>query len=88
MFPRRSRKAPSHDFDPLLASITLANLFSGGRAAEDLCVSREQLEKDMLLQHFRQHYQMLLGSLFSWRQIPDPQDADGLPAWVTTGTSA
>jgi hypothetical protein len=79
---------PSHDFDPLLASITLANLFTGGRAAEDLCVSREQLEKDMLLQHFRQHYQMLLGSLFTWRQIPDWQDGDGLPAWVISGTSS
>jgi hypothetical protein len=79
---------PTHDFDPLIASITLANLFSNGRAAEDLCVSREQLEKDMLLQHFRQHYQMLLGSLFTWRQIADWQDANGLPAWVITGTTS
>jgi hypothetical protein len=78
----------SHDFDPLIASITLANLFSGGRAAEDFCVSKEQLEKDMLVQHFRQHYQMLLGSLFTWRQIADWQDADGLPEWVITGTNS
>ena len=78
----------SHDIDPLIASITLANLFSGGRAAEDFCVSKEQLEKDMLVQHFRQHYQMLLGSLFTWRQIADWQDADGLPEWVISGTSS
>ena len=81
-------EASSHDFDPLMASITLANLFSGGRAAEDLCVSKEQLEKDMLVQHFRQHYQMLLGSLFTWRQIADWRDADGLPEWVITGTNS
>jgi hypothetical protein len=77
-----------NSFDPLLASITLANLFSGGRAAQDLCISKEQLEKDMLVQHFRQHYQMLLGSLFTWRQIPDWRDTEKLPAWVVTGTNS
>jgi hypothetical protein len=81
-------ESPGHGFDPLIASLTLANLLSGGFVAQDLCISKKQIEKDMLLQHFRQHYQMLLGSLFTWRQIADWQDADRLPAWVITGTTA
>jgi hypothetical protein len=80
-------KAPTSSFDPLIASITLANLLSGDRAERDLCISKEQLEKDMLVQHFRQHYQMLLGSLFTWRQIADWQDAEKLPSWVIAGTN-
>lgn len=78
----------SHNFDPLLGSIRLANVLSGGIAARDFCISKEQLEKNMLLQHFRQHYQMLLGSLFTWRQVADWQDPERLPSWVVTGTSA
>lgn len=51
-------------------------------------VDREWLDKRFLLQHFQQHYQMITGSLLTWRQIPNWLDADALPAWVLTGTAS
>jgi hypothetical protein len=72
-------------FDPVSAGIALANVFSGGLAAQTLCISRQQLEKTFLVKHFLQHYQTLEGSLQTWRQIPDWLDAEALPRWVVTG---
>jgi hypothetical protein len=74
--------------DPLSAYISLANQLTGGLAAEDLCISRKQLEKDFLVQHFVQHYQMIVGSLLTWRQIRDWLDSARLPEWVLTGRSS
>ena len=74
-------------FDPLLFYITAANLMTGGAAARQFCISREQLEKDFLVQHFTQHYRMVAGSLLTWRRAPDWRDAAALPRWVTTGES-
>ena len=75
-------------FDPLTTYITLANELSGGRAARELCISKDQLDKRLLVQHFEQHYQMLVGALMTWRQIPDWLDESGLPDWVRGGQSA
>ncbi|HEV7892442.1 MAG TPA: hypothetical protein VGP08_17490 [Pyrinomonadaceae bacterium] len=75
-------------FDPVYGFVSLANALSGGQAAEQLCISREQLEKDFLAQHFSQHYATLVGSLLTWRQIPDWLDTAALPAWVVTGRSS
>lgn len=75
-------------FDPVLSYISLANLLTGNRAAQDLCISREQLEKDLLAQHFTQHYATIVGSLLTWRQIPDWLDSAALPEWVVTGRSS
>jgi hypothetical protein len=75
-------------FDPLTAYVSLANLLSGGLAAKELCISKQQLEKEFLIQHFRQHYQMLVGSLLTWRKIPDWLDENSLPGWIVTGLSS
>lgn len=75
-------------FDPASAYVSGANLVSGGAAAQTLCISIEQLEKLFLLQHFNQHYQTVVGSLLTWRQIPDWLDAKNLPAWVVSGISS
>lgn len=72
-------------FDPLSAYISLANGLTGNLARDELCISREQLERGFLVQHFMQHYQMIVGSLLTWRQIPDWLDSDALPRWVVTG---
>jgi hypothetical protein len=72
-------------FDPLSAYIALANTLTGGFAAEDLCISRQQLEKDFLVQHFQQHYQMIVGSLSTWRHIPNWLDSQAIPASIVTG---
>ena len=74
-------------FDPLTTYVTLANLLTGGLAAPQWCISREQLERDFLVQHFMQHYRMMAGSRQTWGQIPDWLDSAGLPRWVVTGVS-
>jgi hypothetical protein len=75
-------------FDPVTLYVAGANLLTAGQARRDFCVSLEQLEREFLILHFQQHYQTLVGSLQTWRQIPDwlaPEDE--LPAWVVTGRS-
>lgn len=75
-------------FDPVSAYVAAANQLTGGLAAEELCISREQLEKDFLVQHFMQHYQMLTGSLLTWRRFPDWLDPESLPKWIITGRNS
>ena len=75
-------------FDPIRAGITLANLVTGGLAARQFCVSMDELERRFLIQHYMQHYEMLTGTVLTWRQIPNWLDAAILPRWVITGTNA
>ena len=74
--------------DPVLTYVTLANLSSGGLASKQLCISKELLEKVFLVRHFVQHYDMLTGSLQTWRRVPNWLDADSLPEWVRTGVTS
>lgn len=71
--------------DPVYTYVSLANALTAGQAADALCISREQLDKRFLLQHFTQHYQTIIGTLLTWRQIPNWLDTDNLPNWVRTG---
>ena len=75
-------------FDPVSSYISLANLLTADRASHEFCISREQLEKDLLAQHFTQHYATIVGSLLTWRQIPDWLDSAALPEWVVKGKSS
>ncbi len=75
-------------FDPVSAYISLANALTGNWAGQGLCISREQFEKELLAQHFMQHYATIVGSLLTWRQIPDWLDTARLPHWVVTGRSS
>ena len=75
-------------FDPVYTLVDLANALSGEQAAQRWCISREQLEKDFLVRHFMQHYQAIVGSLLTWRQIPDWLDEARLPEWVVRGISS
>jgi hypothetical protein len=72
-------------FDPVYAYIDLVNALTLGQAGERLCITRDQLDKRFLVQHFMQHYQAVVGSLLTWRQIPDWLDTDALPDWVVEG---
>jgi hypothetical protein len=72
-------------FDPVYTYVSLANAVTAGQAGDALCISREQLDKRFLLQHFTQHYQTIIGSLLTWRQIPNWLDTANLPDWVRTG---
>ncbi len=73
------------DVDPITAYIWLANAVSGGHAAEQLGISKEQLERRMLVQHFQQHYAMLMNSLLVWRMVSDWTDHDHLPNFCNQG---
>jgi len=75
-------------FDPVYGFVSLVNFVSGGLAADRLCISRETLDKMFLVQHFRQHYQTVVGSLLTWRQIEDWTDDAAIPEWVISGHSA
>ena len=72
--------------DPVSLYISLANGFTSGEAADDLCISKEFLERAFLLQHYMQHYQMLVGSLLTWRRVADWLDRSSVPQWVIEGT--
>jgi hypothetical protein len=75
-------------FDPVFASIDLANLLTLGQASQVLCISKNQLEKFFLVFHFDQYYTMITGSLLTWRQIRDWQDPARIPNWVKAGRSS
>ena len=78
---------PRIEFDPVYAYVDLMNLLTGGTAAEDLCISRDQLDKDFLVKHFMQHYQTIAGSLATWRLVCDWLDEASLPEWAIHGRS-
>jgi hypothetical protein len=72
-------------FDPLTAYMTLAETVSSGISAEQLCISLDTIEKQMLLQNFLQHYDLIVGSIVTWRQTQDWLDPRQLPAQAITG---
>ena len=74
--------------DPVATYIFLVNTLTGGYAAEQFCVSKTQLEKTFLLQHFMQHYDTVIGSLLTWRQIRNWLNEREIPAWVISGRSS
>ena len=71
--------------DPVRTYISLANFVSGGWAARDLGHSMSVLEKNMLVQHFMQHYEMLNTSLVAWRKVTDWADEKTVPPSLTRG---
>jgi hypothetical protein len=71
--------------DPVSGYIWMANTITGGMAGRQLGISKEVLEKRMLVQHFMQHYEMLVNSLLVWRTVPDWTDTDRLPDYCRRG---
>ena len=72
-------------FDPVYATIDGLNRLTAGKAARDWRISREQIEKNLLMLHFRQHYRAISGALRTWRQIPDWTDESAMPQWALDG---
>ena len=73
---------------PILSGLNLFNALTANLPDRWLCLSREQLEITMLVQHFMQHYEMVTGSLLTWRQIGDWFDEASMPSWVKSGISS
>ena len=74
--------------DPTIPTLDLLNFVTAGQAGERLDMRKERLFKGFLTQHSAQHTQTLLGSLRTWRQVPDWLDKDSLPEWVVSGQSS
>ena len=74
--------------DPTIPALNFINAVTAGQAGKKLDMRKERLYKGFLTQHSMQHYQTLLGSLRTWRQIPDWLDAGALPEWVVEGKSS
>jgi hypothetical protein len=84
------QQMPFRDFnlDPTVATLDLMNTITAGQAAQQLAISKEELYRGFLRRHSIQHYQAILGSLRTFRQVPDWLDAEGIPAWVVKGRSS
>jgi hypothetical protein len=71
--------------DPVFGLIDAANFLTGGLAARYYCISRRALETVFLEQHYKQHYEMMVGALSTWCQVDDWLDEGRLPQWVLAG---
>ena len=72
-------------FDPVTSYMSLADALSAGISAEQLCISMETIEKEMLRQNFIQHYDLVVGSIVTWRHTQDWLDPTQLPNQATWG---
>lgn len=80
------RVSPSlNNFDPVTAYISLVNALSAGISAEQLCISMETIEREMLLQNFMQHYDLIVGSIVTWRHTQNWLDQAHLPEQAISG---
>ena len=81
---------PFRDFniDPTVSTLNLMNTLTAGQAAHQFSLSKEELYRGFLRRHSMQHYQTILASLRTFRQIRDWLDTASLPTWVTRGESS
>ncbi len=75
-------------FDPVLPAVGLLNTLTFGQASRVFGLSKDQIIKQALFIHFLQHYQTIVGSLQTWRQIKDWTAPETLPEWVVSGVSS
>jgi hypothetical protein len=74
-------------FDPLTWFVGAADVLTNGLST-DFCISLENLEKFMLMQHFTQHYSMIVSALLTFGQARNWCDAESVPDWAIAGVSA
>lgn len=79
---------PDVGFDPVLNPIQLLNLLTGNRAATELCLSQEQVEKEILAKSSQAMRLETLGLRQTWLQVPDWLDSEAIPEWVVRGEIA
>lgn len=79
---------PDIRFDPVLSSVQLLNLLTCNRAATELCISQEQIEKEILAKDSLGMRREALGSRQTWLQVPDWLDSAAIPEWVVRGEIA
>lgn len=79
----RKRLPDMSRFDVVSKFIEIANAVTGGAADRRLGMSKEELERLFLSQHFLQHHEAIAGTLTTWRQVGDWRDPRNLPAWAS-----
>lgn len=79
---------PDVGFDPLLGSIQLLNLLTGGRAASELCISKEQLEKEILAKDATGMRQITVAARQNWLQVPNWLDSKAIPPFIARGEAS
>ncbi len=89
-FKSMLEQMPFRDFnvDPTVPTLNLMNTLTAGQAAQQFSLSKEELYRGFLRRHSMQHYQTILASLRTFRQIRDWLDTASLPTWVTRGESS
>lgn len=75
-------------FDPVFGFVGWLNLMTGNRAATELCISREQIDKEILAKDARAAQQAVLAARQTWLQVPDWLDSGEIPSWVVRGEAA
>lgn len=75
-------------FDPVLPAIELLDVLTLGQSSSRLCISKTQIMKEFLYLHFIQHYQTILGSLQTWRQVGNWLDEQQVPPFARDGRSS
>ena len=83
---RRSVDVPS--FDPVMTFIDVANPLTLDWAGDALCISRLQLDKEMLFLHSIENLRTVLSTLPVWKEVRDWLNPAEIPLWVQTGKLA
>jgi hypothetical protein len=87
-FGLASRLLPGlqNGFDPLLSPVAALNAGTGGLAGRVLGISVDSVERFFLAQHFMAAYQLLIGAVQTYCQIPNwTAPEEDLPGWVREG---
>jgi len=71
--------------DPMQLYIAAANAATGGAAAENFGISKTELDRFMLLQHFMQHYTMMTGAMATYHSVADWTANSSIPDWIRAG---
>jgi hypothetical protein len=74
------------DIDPVYTSVRLLNLLTLGVAADDYCITKEQLFKLLMVLHFTDAFNMFTMTASHFRMVPDWTDTQSLPDWARYGT--
>ncbi len=87
-FGMASRLFPgvSGGFDPVLSPIAVLNGVTGNFAADQFGVSKESLERYLLVEHYMAVYDLLAGASLTYCRVPDwTAPEEDLPSWVRNG---
>jgi len=79
---------PDLGFDPLLTSVQMLNVMTGGRAASELCISQEQIEKEILAKDATGMRQLTVATRQNWLQVPNWLDREAIPPWIVRGEAS